>query len=372
MKKNYLAPILVFGFFACKKNTDSVSNPQVDVYVAGADSTGGSDYGIATYWKNGKPVSLTRISDDGIGPVGAAATSIAVSAADVYVTGYQKFCGPYRCGDLGMLWKNGISVNFFSPPYNFSSLTVSNDDVYKVESGRLTGTGETAAYLKNLDEIELPDGSAGSIATAIAVSGKDVYVAGIGITGNIYSGSQNHMAKYWKNGNATNLTDGTKSAQARSIAVSGTDAYVAGREFNGNPYYDGSVGQTRPCGIANYWKNNSSINLTDGSTDAIATSIAVSGTDVYVAGTEWNGQSYQIQGSAYTYRKSVAKYWKNGNVANLSDGTEFAEARSIAVVGNDVYVAGTVNGYATYWKNGVAVKLSNVESEANSILLVKH
>jgi hypothetical protein len=30
-----------------------------------------------------------------------------------------------------------------------------------------------------------------------------------------------------------------------------------------------------------------------------------------------------------------------------------------------------VNGYATYWKNGSAVTLSNVESDANSIFLVK-
>jgi hypothetical protein len=41
----------------------------------------------------------------------------------------------------------------------------------------------------------------------------------------------------------------------------------------------------------------------------------------------------------------------------------------IAVSGTDVYVAGTVNGYATYWKNGIAVTLSNVSSSANSIFI---
>jgi hypothetical protein len=141
-----------------------------------------------------------------------------------------------------------------------------------------------------------------------------VYVAGIGITGNIFNGTQNYIAKYWKNGNAINLTDGSNSANA--------------------------------------------------------TSIAVSGTDVYVAGIEWDGQSYQ-DASGYSLRKSVAKYWKNGKVVNLTDGTQDAEAKDIAVSGSDVYVAGTVNGYATYWKNGSAVTLSNVESDANSIFLVK-
>ena len=223
----------------------------------------------------------------------------------------------------------------------------------------LEGIGGNAAYLKNETKIELPSGSTGSISTAIAVSGNDVYVAGTGITGNIYNGPQKYIAKYWKNSNAINLTDGTNSAQAWSIAVSGNDVYVGGIELNGRSYQDAS-GFTYKKSIAKYWKNSQPLILTDGSEDAYAESIAVSGTDVYVAGTEWNGKSYQIQGSADTYRKSVAKYWKNGKPINLTDGTEDAVAKSIAVSGTDVYVAGTVNGYATYWKNGVAVKLSNV------------
>jgi hypothetical protein len=381
-KQTLLISLLILILFSCQKERSFERNgssqvggsSQVDVYVAGADSVFAwaglfnSTYGIPTYWKNGIPVNYTDGTISYRGTAGDA-TSIAVSGNDVYMTGYGQFCGSFRCGEHGLFWKNGISESLDLPTYP-TSLTVSNNYIYIAGSaGYLTGTGGNAAYLKNEVKIELPSGSAGSISTAIAVSGNHVYVAGLGITGNIFNGNQNYIAKYWKNGNAINLTDGTNGAQVWSIAVSGNDAYVAGMEWNGKSYQDAS-GNTYKKSVAKYWKNSIAVILTDGTEHAITKSIAVSGTDVYVAGTEWNGKSYQ-DASGYTHKKSIAKYWKNGKAVNLTDGTEDAEAKSIAVSGNDVYVAGTVNGYATYWKNGVAVKLSNVESDANSIFLVK-
>jgi hypothetical protein len=68
------------------------------------------------------------------------------------------------------------------------------------------------------------------------------------------------------------------------------------------------------------------------------------GSDVYVAGSENN----------------VAKYWKNGQAITLPGGTS---ASSIAIVGSDVYVAGyEYNGsvsVAKYGKNGVAIPLTD-------------
>ena len=46
------------------------------------------------------------------------------------------------------------------------------------------------------------------------------------------------------------------------------------------------------------------------------------GSDVYVAGTEYNGSN----------GGGVAKYWKDGEAIALSDGTKDASANSIVVV----------------------------------------
>src|SRR4029079_6522966 len=107
-----------------------------------------------------------------------------------------------------------------------------------------------------------------------------------------------------------------------------------------------------------YWKNGVAITLTDGTKPSSANSIAVVGGDVYVAGSENN----------------VAKYWKNGVAITLPGGFS---ATSIAIEGSNIYVAGyEYNGsvsVAKYWKNGVAIPLTNGTYNANatSIVVVK-
>jgi hypothetical protein len=129
------------------------------------------------------------------------------------------------------------------------------------------------------------DGS--KTATCVIAVSPDVFVAGYE-----HNGSSAHIAKYWKNGVATNLTDGTQNAYASSIFVSGSDIHVAGRELNSGIY------------MARYWKNGKSVTLTNGASEAY--SVFVSNNDVYIAGSEY--------GNGVT----VAKYWKNGVAVNLS------------------------------------------------------
>jgi hypothetical protein len=69
---------------------------------------------------------------------------------------------------------------------------------------------------------------------------------------------------YWKNGVETVLHSSAANAFASSIYVSGDDVYVAGYAYNtGQPSY------------AVYWKNGVEVKLTDGSNQTVATSIFV-------------------------------------------------------------------------------------------------
>ena len=121
--------------------------------------------------------------------------------------------------------------------------------------------------------------------------------------------------------------------------------------------------------IAKYWKDGKVLNLSDGSKNEFTTDVFVYGNDVYVAGFERN-----IDGT-----NQIAKYWKNGVEVLLADGTYDTSASAIVVEGNDVYVSGykkinsnnpSINK-AIYWKNGVEYLLEDDGNSTTSISMVK-
>lgn len=215
---------------------------------------------------------------------------------------------------------------------------------------------EIAKYWKDGRVNVLGAGTNGSRATSIAVSGTDVYVAGIEGNGT------NDVAKYWKNGVAVDLTDGTQRGYATSVFVSGTDVYVAGGE-------QAPLSNT----VAKYWKNGTPVVLPDSGQGALAQSIFVVGNDVYVAG--WQGKVTQLD-PTNTLHTQVAIYWKNGVPTELTDGRSLSVAYSIFVRGADIYVGGfgsqNLNdpAIATYWKNGVPVQLTNNAGSTVSSIFV--
>jgi hypothetical protein len=216
---------------------------------------------------------------------------------------------------------------------------------------------EIAKYWKDGQVNVLGGGTNGSYATSIAVSGTDVYVAGVEGNGT------NDVAKYWKNGVAVDLTDGTQRGYSNSVFVAGTDVYVAGGE-------QAQLSNT----LAKYWKNGIPVVLPDLGQGALAHSIFVLGNDVYVAG--WQGKTTQLD-PTHKLVTQVATYWKNGSPTELTDGTALSVAYSVFVSGADVYVGGfacqTLDpncAMATYWKNGVPVQLTNKTGTTASSIFV--
>lgn len=166
--------------------------------------------------------------------------------------------------------------------------------------------------------------SASNKATNITFQNNDKYIVGF------FNGSY-----YSKNG-AFTLLD--------SWEASGTD-YITNTNgiavSNGNVYVSGN-----DCGLACYWNNGTKSNLCYISD--YATNICVSNNDIYVSGN--SGQ--ELINSAWT-QGQYAIYWKNKNKTILGTGKTF----DITISNNDVYVVGTNNNKAVYWKNGTEIIL---------------
>lgn len=128
------------------------------------------------------------------------------------------------------------------------------------------------------------------------------------------------------------------------------DVYIAGTSTPVNPnYYQATL-----------WKNGAAVVLSPNSF-GMAHGIAVQGGDVYVSG------------YIRTNNVSIATYWKNGVEIKLGDGTNNSYAQGVAVQGNDVYVAGYIEinnvDEAALWKNGTLTMLSNTYSFVSSIFV---
>jgi hypothetical protein len=294
-----------------------------DVFVAGTETIGASSF--AKYWKNGKPVSVTDGTTD------VTIYSMAVSGSDVYVAG-----GEINAKGIGVAkyWKNGIATALSDGKYSavVNSILLAGSDIYAV-GVEDNGTHNVAKYWKNGVPTALTDGTNSASAGSIFVSGNDIYVAGAETAANGVE-----VAKYWKNGTPIILSNNTNiSTTALQIAVVNNDIHIVINKLDApNPPYE-------------YWKNGTST-VISGATQI--DQILVANNDVYLVGRQ----------------SRIATYWKNGIPVSLTDGSNLAFAHSIALYGNDVYVAGNeFNGsgkIGKYWKNKVSTNLTDGTSNA--------
>ncbi|HMR85354.1 MAG TPA: hypothetical protein PKE30_19555 [Niabella sp.] len=216
---------------------------------------------------------------------------------------------------------NGLSEGSYA-----SGMFLSGNDVY-VTGVIFESNVPTAVYWKNGNLVQL---SSAATATGIYVEGNDVYVCGV----------KGAAATYWKNGIATTLES---NAFTSDITVKNEEVFVAGYTVN----------------AAKYWKNGAPVQL-ESQNGGGASSISLSGNDIYVGGAIKNEKGFM-----------VAVYWKNGNLVRLSNGMNNAKTNDLYINGGDLYAAGFDGSKAVYWKNGTVTALTDGNSPAriNSIFV---
>jgi hypothetical protein len=328
--------------FTGYKQLGTKTEPQetdYDVYVVGTVYT--EESATATVWKNGQMTTLPSTGYVWI-------QDVIVSGSDVYVLGNDCY------------WKNSVRVPLVPLSGNVSSaraMAISGSDVYVVGNTLNDNDDWLACYWKNGNLTTLTT-HRGSEATSIFISGGDVYIAGYDEYDSFvddYWSVSVQKACYWKNGNRILLTDGSSLASAEVITISDGEIYVLGSIAT----WDSAAqkGTRVPC----YWKGNTRTDLPVDSTYWFSMdAMIVSNSNVYVLGREQ--QSDEGRHPAY---------WKNGVKMPLNGMDDYGDGANhrtqMAVSGTDVYVAGDSMGVACYWKNGNKITLSAQESSASSI-----
>ncbi|MBS1508585.1 MAG: hypothetical protein JSS79_18255 [Bacteroidetes bacterium] len=193
-------------------------------------------------------------------------------------------------------------------------------------------------YWKNGTPVTIIDTTSFQV-NALATSASDVYVSGYSEPAGLLTVRN---ATCWKNGSI--VFRAPSPSYAMGVAVSGSDVYLAG-------YIPGNDAQHN---TAVYWKNGVAVTLTDGTTNAMAYSILVSGSDVYAVGAE----------------NKVACYWKNGVKVNLGDGSAVSEAFSMAIKGSAIHAAGYLGSHPCWWVNGTAQSLEGGTADGAALQVV--
>lgn len=336
---------LVFcGFMSlvsCKKGASE--NPKTpssnaDVCVVGS-VTASNGVTVAAYWKNG---SLVKVGDS---TSISFANSIVVNGSDVYVGGAST---TQSSQTVATYWKNGVATKLTDGTLQSSvtDMILVGGNLYVAGNSSYSNGNQVSEHWINTPGSLVLDSSKLNVEVGIGVIGQDVYVAGF----NSIPWSGKVKGAYLKDGQI-------KLLQPNSIVlamnVNGSDVYLCGGTASDSLWSNS---------IATYWKNGVATAWGDPNGYTNATSFAVSGTDIYMAGYS----SQPIAGGPLP--KSV--YWKNGTATTLTGNTATNVFSSIAVLGPDVYVTGQINGKPGYWLNGMPVLLNGNNGNAMRIVLV--
>jgi len=283
------------------KSAISISNNKVIdgvVYHVGNEivTTETEQYIQLAYWKNTTKV-VKRIEGSS-----AFGKDICVGAGKVHIAGVYV---PKDAKNQSVFsWSEGGEPQLLtSSTFNAEIVGVYHDGANLYVAGyEANDSILVACYWVNGEKVNISDGVTAVGITGIYGSGTNVYITGI--QGSTYS--------YWKlNDNTFTKTDfhsGTELAYMTDSTVVGSDIYICGYIFN----------NTIKKLLVGYWKNTVWTQVSDGSANAMSSSIFADGTEVYITGVQSNGT------------RDVGGYWKtdktrvdvtnptyNGNVSDI-------------------------------------------------------
>ncbi|WP_343318239.1 FKBP-type peptidyl-prolyl cis-trans isomerase N-terminal domain-containing protein [Sphingobacterium multivorum] len=313
-----------------------------DVYVAG------NSLGQGLYWKNGQEVKLEKDAN-----ASNHAYSIMVKDGDVYVSGFYRYMSSDgRWHDLARYWKNGQLVELPVGGNNFSyatSIAAVDDDLYIIGSAT---DNHDDLYWKNSQKLETINEL--KVVTGISQLQGNVYAVGE---------TQSGQPAYWKNGHTESLS-GIRGVTT-CVAVSGNDVYVAGvDDSNGNGYTLDGRGYIDEGDVGKCWKNGQLLaNLKDTEyTIYKPLSMAVSGNDVYIVGYATDGHNI-----------APPKLMKNGQTIKLAkiEGSSWCETNFVisSEVGDNRISKQNKGSSENY--NANVPKNTSVQKEPSNNLIAK-
>ncbi|MCL6539238.1 MAG: hypothetical protein K6T87_01380 [Roseiflexus sp.] len=331
---------LLSGTLGISNTVNTIVLSGTDVYVGGTFTDAGGVTG-ADYIARWNSANNTRNLVGGPSAINGFVNAIAISGADVYVGGFFFNAGGVLGANNIARWDGATNTwNLVGGPGAITSfvnaIAISGTNVYV--GGDFTGAGGVsgADYIARWNGATwsgLLSGTFGISNTviAIAISGADVYVGGVfanagGVTGAGGIARWNSASNTWNLVGAANAIN----AAVRDIKFSGSDVYIGGDFINagGNNANDYLI----------RWTGSAFVppgSETAGPLNGTVSAVVVSGTEVFVGGIFTNAGN--VPGANY-----VAK-WNGTTWSGLLSGTLGINGpfvSTIALSGTDVYVGG--------------------------------